>query len=69
MYGSKYDTPFWKAAGKLKIEDPLFDDLLTYSKKFFMTELLDVTIELNTKTYGQWLPWNFKYWHDGMLKE
>ncbi len=63
-YGSKYDTPFWKAAGKLKIEDHKFDRILARSKKFSMIDLLD-----NDKLseYGQWQAWNFKCWHDGML--
>ena len=26
-YGSKYNTPFWKAAKKLKIKDPLFNKI------------------------------------------
>ena len=69
MYGSKYDTPFWKAAGKFKIGDPLFDDFLTYSKKFSMVELLDVDLDFSTNRYGQWEPWNFKCWYDGMTKE
>ena len=69
MYGSKYDTPFWKAAGKLKFKDPLFDEILTYSKKFSMVELLDVNIEFNLKRYGQWEPRLFKCWHDSMSKK
>ena len=69
MYGSKYDTPFWKAAGKLKIEDPTFDVFLEYSKEFSMVELLDADInQFRSKHYGQWRPWNFKCWHDGMSR-
>jgi len=68
MYGSKYDTPFWKAAKKLKIKDPLFSHLLGYAKKSSMIELRDTAIDLHTATYGQWSPWNFKCWHDGMTK-
>ena len=66
MYGSKYDTPFWKAAGKLKIKDPLFDDFLTYSKKFSMVDLLDRQKDFCKMSYGQWELWNFKNWYEAM---
>jgi tryptophan halogenase len=64
-YGSKYDTPFWSAAKKLEIKDPEFDEVVEYIKKFKMIDL----IEDDSNTYGQWEPWNFKCWHDGMTKE
>ena len=64
MHGSKYDTPFWKAAGKLKIEDPEFDRILALSKKFSMVDLLDNQNDFSNNHYGQWMPWNFKYWYD-----
>ena len=67
MYGSKYDTPFWKAAGKLKIEHPTFDVFLEYAKKYSMIELLDAETDLfREKRYGQWMPWNFKNWYEAM---
>ena len=68
-YGSKYDTPFWKAAKNLKIEDPIFDDFLTYAKKLSMIDLLDNNSIFLNETYGQWKLWNFKYWIDGMTKQ
>jgi len=60
--------PFWKAAQKLKIKDPLFSHLLGYVKQSSMIELRDTAIDLHDATYGQWRPWNFKCWHDGMTK-
>ena len=68
-YGSKYDTPFWEAAKNLKIEDPIFNDFLTYSKKLSMADLLDTDSIFLNENYGQWQVWNFKYWNDGMTKQ
>ena len=69
MYGSKYDTPFWEAAKNLKIEDPIFDDFLTYAKKLSMIDLLDNNSIFLNETYGQWNLWNFKHWYDSMTKQ
>jgi len=69
IYGSKYDTPFWKTAGKLKIKDSEFDNILALIKKVSMIYLNDKQIDFCNKYYGQWQPWNFKCWHDGMTKE
>jgi hypothetical protein len=68
-YGSKYDTPFWRNARKLKIADPLFDTFLAYAKETSMVELLDVNNSGAAEHYGQWMGWNFKNWHDGMTKQ
>jgi len=69
MYGSKYNTPFWEATKKFKINDLAFSRLLTSAKKSSMIELLDQeNIHLNNKMYAQWVPYNFKYWHNGMTK-
>ena len=65
-YGSKYDTPFWKEAKKLKIEDPLFHDMLAQIKESSMVELIDA---FELEIYGQWSTYSFKYWYDGMTKE
>ena len=51
MYGSKYDTPFWNFAGKLKIEDSEFDRILAYIKKFSMIDLLNKRISFKTPLY------------------
>ena len=64
MYGSKYDTSFWKTAGKLKFEDPVFDLALAYVKQHSAVDLLDAAH--GEKKYGQWYLWNFKYWYDGV---
>ena len=68
MYGSKYNTPFWKAAKKFKIKDPLFDRTLAYAKRSSMIELLDQEVGLNNELYAQWGPYNFKCWQDGVTK-
>jgi len=68
MYGSKYDTPFWEAARKLKIEDPIFHDRLATAKKLPMIDLLDTNSMRINETYGQWQLWNFKHWYDSMTK-
>ena len=69
MYGSKYDTPFWEAAGELKIKDPQFDEFLTYAKKSSMIDLIDVNIEKNMTRYGQWEPRMFKCWYNTVSNE
>ena len=69
MYGSKYDTPFWKAAQKIKIDDPVFSRLLTYVKQSSMVELRNQRVDVNNPTYGfLWGLFCFKYWLDGMTK-
>jgi len=68
MYGSKYNTPFWKAARKFKIKDPVFSHILAYAKRSSMIELLDPRKGLNAIPYYHWDPYCFKYWHDGMTK-
>jgi hypothetical protein len=69
-YGSKYDTPFWRAARNLQVKDPIFEDFLTYSKKVSMIDLFDIKTDPlieGHRIYGQWELWNFKYWYDGMM--
>ncbi len=67
-YGSKYNTPFWKAAKKLKIKDPLFNKILNEAKLSPMIELLDSNVTNAPDVYGQWHKWNFKCWYNGMTK-
>ena len=69
LYGSKYNTPFWRHAKKGRIEDPMFGHILAYAQQTKMTELRDPNADINTAFYGQWTPWNFKCWHDGMTHE
>jgi hypothetical protein len=66
IYGSKYNTPFWKAAKKLKIKDPLFNKILNEAKLSPMIELLDSEVTNAPDIYGQWHKWNFKCWYNGM---
>ena len=67
-FGSKYNTPFWKAAKKLKIKDPLFNKTLKEAKLCPMIKLLEATPTGTHKIYGQWEKWNFKCWYNGMTK-
>ena len=63
QFGSKYDTPFWDYAKTLTIEDPNFykmlDFTLSVGDEWF-------SFENNTTQYGQWRPFNFHYWHEGV---
>mgnify|MGYP003678250861 CR=1 FL=1 len=65
QYGSKYNTPFWKAAKKMTFKDSSFDKTLLRAKLYSLPVLLQ---EGNANEYGQWSSWNFKYWNDGMTK-
>jgi hypothetical protein len=68
MYGSKYDTPFWESAGKLKFEDSRFDSILEHAKKSTIVDLNDPNNEKHS--YGQqWEACSFKNWYDGMTSE
>ena len=65
MYGSKYDSPFWKEAKKISFKDSLFDKNLLNAKQHSFEELLHRSKE-EGYWYGQWSAWNFKYWYEGM---
>ena len=65
MFGSKYDTPFWKEAKKISFKDSLFDKNLLNAKQHSFEELLHRSKE-EGYWYGQWSAWNFKYWYEGM---
>ena len=57
--GSKYDTPFWNFAKTLKVNDSDFCDILNS---------INEPDFLNRRwKYGQWEPWNFKMWYDGVV--
>jgi hypothetical protein len=60
MFGSKYDTPFWKAAEKLSFKDSVFDD--------YLMKALESPINTIAEHYGQWQPHSFTGWYDGMNK-
>jgi tryptophan halogenase len=58
QFGSKYDTPFWDYAKDFKISDGRFHKCIsTIGTPQFFNQDWD---------YGQWKPWNFKFWHDGV---
>jgi len=69
QYGSKYKTKFWKEASKFKIKCKNFKDFLKYSSDNSLEYLRDLDIHLNSKTYGQFYPMNFKYWLDNVVYE
>ena len=70
MYGSKYDTPFWETAGKLKFEDSRFDSILEHAKKHTLVELQESLGNGTGDSYGQqWEAFNFKNWYDAMTSE
>ena len=49
----------------LKVEDPLFDSILSRATSSSMAELTNSPGEV----YGSWNIYSFKYWYDGMTKE
>ena len=63
-FGSKYDTPFWDYAKTLTLEDPQFhkvlNNTLSAGDEWFSEKN-------NTTQYGQWKPFNFRYWYDGVV--
>ena len=71
MHGSKYDTPFWKFAGGFKINDDEFDNIIESIKKFSLIDIIDKQIDIGVDVhgYGQWMPWSFKYWYEGMTND
>ncbi len=68
MFGSKYDTPFWKFAGNYEIVDDEFDNIIEAVKKFGLIDILDDQTDTGVipHGYGQWRLWNFKNWYEGM---
>ena len=69
QFGSKYDTPFWNYAKKLKFIDSDFDDILKYSKKYNWKEIYRRVYDTSTPSYGQWAIYAFKLWYEGMTKK
>ena len=66
--GSKYDTPFWRYAQTLTFEDEEFDFFLDYAKKTEWNDVIPYGYGGTTKDecYGQWPPYSFKKWNEGM---
>ena len=69
-YGSKYNTPFWNYARTLCFEDKNFDKFLKYSKENSFDDIIPVSYGgcAPNILYGQWNPFSFKVWYDGMIR-
>ena len=64
--GSIYDTPFWKKAKKYKTQDKKFDEILRYVRLTPKESLRDESLTGHGLVYGQWSPFNFSYWNEGI---
>lgn len=63
QFGSKYDTPFWDFARTITVKDRelfLYNDLVK--------EQDELEVLKSGVPYGQWGPYSFKCWQDGMTK-
>ena len=67
--GSKYDTPFWDYAKSLTFNDPEFDSILDSSIKSSDYDIMDQANNNSRSGYGQWTPYAFKLWYDGMMRK
>ena len=67
--GSKYDTPFWDYAKSLTFNDPEFDSILDASIKSSDYDIMDQANNNSRSGYGQWTPYAFKLWYDGMMRK
>jgi len=67
--GSKYDTPFWDYAKSLTFNDPEFDTILDASIKSSDYDIMDQANNNSRSGYGQWTPYAFKLWYDGMMRK
>lgn len=68
QFGSKYDTAFWDYAKSFTISDKKFDDFLATGVSLSWPRVRNIYYDPNNplSRYGQWLPWNFKNWHEGV---
>ena len=66
---SKYDTPFWDYAKSLTFNDPEFDSILDASIKSSDYDIMDQANNNSRSGYGQWTPYAFKLWYDGMMRK
>ena len=74
QFGSKYNTPFWDYAKSFKIKDGMFHRRIStigtpewHSNEFSPSMNF---VDFGRKAawnYGQWEPWNFKMWHEGVV--
>ena len=69
QFGSKYDTPFWDYAKKLKFFDSEFDCILRDVKGCEWDDIHQHLFTNPSPSYGQWTPYAFKLWYDGMTKK
>ena len=69
QFGSKYDTPFWNYAKRLKFIDSDFDGVLRDAKKCNWKELHLNLYNTSIPSYGQWNNYAFKLWYEGMTKK
>ena len=66
QFGSKYDTPFWDYANTFRFDDPTFDKFLGYSTISDCIPTTKYGGGTQDKFYGQWPPYYFKVWDEGM---
>lgn len=67
QYGSKYDTPFWEYAKTLPFKpDQKFINMLQYAINNTDVKIATDTIQDKKLNYGQWTPYSFKNWHEGI---
>ena len=72
--GSKYNTPFWDYAKSLTFKDPEFDSILYESRSYDQYGIIPKSfgghsMEVEDCFYGQWTPYSFKVWDQGMTKQ
>lgn len=63
QYGSKYDTPFWDFAKTIPTTDP---ELQSYIET--VRGQNDIEVLKPAQPYGQWGPFSFKSWDEGVTK-
>ena len=71
VFGSKYNTPFWRYAQEFTINDDEFHKIVFAIKKFSLIDIIDDRIDIGVSPhgYGQWMPWSFKNWYEGMKND
>ena len=72
--GSKYNTPFWDYATSLTFKDQEFDKMLYESRSYDQYGIIPKSfggnsMEVEDCFYGQWTPYSFKVWDQGMTKQ
>ena len=71
VFGSKYNTPFWRYAQEFTINEDEFHKIVFAIKKFSLIDIIDDRIDIGVSPhgYGQWMPWSFKNWYEGMKND